>query len=115
MPTHDFDDDPESRAADEMIREIEELRALMPPTPPPEPVIELPAPPPGSRYVVIGPAFAEQLTHLCVLAQIPPELARRKINAALAADRAGSGKLAALAQQLQRLPQVGWGSNKGQS
>jgi hypothetical protein len=116
MPNPDPSDDPEGAAADALIAELEQLGVLPQPAPAPAPAtVTLPAPPPGSRYTLIGPAMTQMLVDLCTLAHIPAHVARRRIKAALASDGTAPGKVAVLAQQLQRLPQVGWGSNKGQS
>lgn len=52
MPMSDPHDDPEGAAADAIIAEAERLRALMAPTPPAPATVTLPAPPPGSKYVL---------------------------------------------------------------
>jgi hypothetical protein len=113
MPNPDPTDDPEGEAADRLIAEIERLRAATP-TPPPEPVVVLPAPPPGSRYVVVGEAFTALLTELAIAAGVSGSAARRRIRAAIAAD-ASAARVAALAQQLEQLPSVTWGSSQGRS
>jgi len=117
MPMPDHNDDPEGDGADALIARIRGVLLLTPPPPPAPPAVTLPAPPPGSRYALIGPAFRDLLTELCVLAHVPAARARRKINAALVADRRGPSRLAALAEQLAELPSFSWGSsgNPGRS